>query len=199
MELGPVRATRGFGFLENFLARLRAEKVVRLIPAGLKTGRILDFGCGSYPYFLLAVDFKEKFGLDKSRKSYSVPGLEIRKFDFEDEQCLPFPDGYFSLVTALAVAEHLSRQTAQKLWQEIYRVLKPSGLFIMTTPAVQAKMILELMAKCKLTSAEEVADHKQYYDEKILIGQLAAAGFLPAKIKASRFEMGANLLARAEK
>jgi len=199
MEIGPVRATRGFGFLENFLARLRAKKVGSLIPRRLVSGRILDFGCGSYPHFLLAVDFREKYGLDKSRSDYAAPGLQIQKFDFGEQERLPFPDGYFSLVTALAVAEHLDPSTAQKLWCEIHRVLQPGGCFILTTPAAQTKGLLELMARLKLASVEEVADHKQYYDEGMLIGQLLSAGFSSEKVRVSRFEWGANILAQAEK
>lgn len=199
MDLGRTQATRGFGFLENWLARLRAKKVSSLITDKERRGRILDFGCGSYPYFLLACGCQEKFGLDKSRSDYSGPGLEIKQFDFAQAGALPFPDNYFDLVTALAVAEHLSEETARHLWPEIYRVLAAGGRLVITTPAEGTGKILELMAHLKLASAEEVADHKQYYNERRLAEQLSLAGFSPDKIKLARFECGVNLLARAEK
>jgi hypothetical protein len=44
--------TRGRGLLEPWLAKMRAQRANRLIPAELRAGRILDIGCGSFPYFL---------------------------------------------------------------------------------------------------------------------------------------------------
>jgi hypothetical protein len=43
------RFTRGKGFFEPFLARLRAKKANRLITKDLRGGRILDIGCGTFP------------------------------------------------------------------------------------------------------------------------------------------------------
>ena len=44
--------TRGKGLLEPMLADLRAQRANKLIPSTSRTGRILDIGCGTYPYFL---------------------------------------------------------------------------------------------------------------------------------------------------
>ncbi len=45
--------TRGYGLLERFLAKKRAKMANEIIPLALRTGRILDIGCGPFPYFLL--------------------------------------------------------------------------------------------------------------------------------------------------
>ena len=58
--------TRGKGLLEPSLARLRANRANQLIPKSLRDGRILDIGCGSYPYFLSHTSFQEKFAIDCS-------------------------------------------------------------------------------------------------------------------------------------
>jgi len=199
MGLDPHQATRGFGLLENFLARIRAKEVDKLIPGDLRAGRILDFGCGSYPYFLKSIEFKEKFGLDKSLEDHISLGLKIIKFDLEINRILPFPDNYFSVVTALAVAEHLSEAAANNLWLEIRRILMPGGLFILTTPAAETKGILDMMARLGLVSAEEIMEHQQFYTKKILIGQLQSAGFDSEKLRVRRFELGANLISAAKK
>ena len=57
--------TRGKGLLEPLLARLRTHKANQLIPKESREGRILDIGCGSYPYFLAHTAFKEKFAVDQ--------------------------------------------------------------------------------------------------------------------------------------
>ena len=57
--------TRGKGLLEPMLADLRAQRANKLIPSSLRTGRILDIGCGTYPYFLAHTSFAEKFAIDQ--------------------------------------------------------------------------------------------------------------------------------------
>ena len=37
---------------------------------------ILDIGCGSYPAFLLTVDFSEKYGLDKMAQTHVEEGIK---------------------------------------------------------------------------------------------------------------------------
>ena len=58
-------ATRGHGLLEPFLARQRAKIANRLIPHELRLGRILDIGCGTFPYFLAHTEFEKKFAIDQ--------------------------------------------------------------------------------------------------------------------------------------
>ncbi len=58
---------------------------------------------------------------------------------------MPFPDNYFSSISAFDVLEHIPRQAFDKngksispfinLMSEIYRVLKPEGLLLASTPA----------------------------------------------------------------
>src|SRR6266404_459531 len=45
---------------------------------------------------------------------------------------LPFVDNHFDLVTANMVVEHLDKPEVQ--FQEVYRILKPGGLFLFHTP-----------------------------------------------------------------
>ena len=56
--------TRGYGLLENFFAHQRTKKATRIISAHNKTSKILDIGCGIYPYMLLNSKCDEKFGIN---------------------------------------------------------------------------------------------------------------------------------------
>jgi len=61
------------------------------------------------------------------------PDVPITQVNF-DQSPLPYPDNSFDFVTSAEVVEHL--ENYHHLIREVYRVLKPNGLFIVTTPNV---------------------------------------------------------------
>src|SRR5512143_432948 len=145
--------TRGKGLLEPTLARLRTQRANRLIPAELRGGRILDIGCGSFPYFLAHTAFKEKFAVDQlpmPRETAAKNKIEFFALNLNEEPRLPFQGEYFDVVTLLAVVEHLDPASMAQLFQEACRVLRPSGMVILTTPAAWSDGILNLMARLRL-------------------------------------------------
>jgi len=129
------RFTRGTGYLEPYLARQRARQANKLIPGNLRYGRILDIGCGSYPYFLSHTTFKEKFAID-NQPALNLP-VDIQRYDLDllSNPYLPFLDQYFNVITMLAVIEHLNPANLVILFSEAYRTLDAGGLVILTTPA----------------------------------------------------------------
>src|SRR5512140_1257113 len=154
--------TRGKGLLEPFLARLRMQGANGLIPAELRSGRILDIGCGSYPYFLAHTAFKEKFAVDQLRmlpETAAQNQVEFYTLNLNETPRLPFANEYFDAVTLLAVVEHLNPDSMAVLFQESCRVLKTGGLLILTTPAAWADGLLKTMARMNLVSAEEIHEH----------------------------------------
>lgn len=123
--------TRGSGFLEGFLAEKRSGLADSLIPSGLRSGRILDIGCGSFPLFLVNTIFFEKYGLDRLIPEECVSefhgkGINLLSHDV-DSGVLPFTDEYFDVVTMLAVFEHIEPEKLGSLLKEIHRVLKLGG------------------------------------------------------------------------
>src|SRR5687768_5097855 len=128
MSEGPSRFTRGRGVLEPFLARQRARQANRLIPDRLRSGRILDIGCGSFPYFLAHTSFQEKYAIDQQPPAGDgSPDIRWHTLDLNSAPDLPFEDQYFSVVTMLAVVEHLDPASLVLLLCEIRRVLVPGG------------------------------------------------------------------------
>lgn len=82
--------------------------------------KILDVGCGLHKVRL------DEIGMDtKSWKRPDVVGSALG---------LPFAGGSFDCVTMLELIEHMNKGSQQMALQEAKRVLKPSGLFIMSTP-----------------------------------------------------------------
>lgn len=190
--------TRGNGLLEPILARLRAQKANSLIREELRHGRILDIGCGSYPYFLSHTFFEEKFAIDKS-SSTSSENIRWYALDLNSVPNLPFEQNYFEVVTMLAVTEHLDPQNLVQIFKEIYRIVKPGGLLILTTPASWSDGILHLMAHLRLVSKEEIHEHVFAYSLPLLGWYFGAAGFPMSKVRFGYFEFGLNLWGVAEK
>ena len=92
--------------------------------------------------------------------------------------------------------EHVERPDV--LAAEAHRILRPGGVFVVTTPAAQAKPILELISvRLQLIDATEILDHKRYYRPATLRAELEQAGFADVEVK--RFELGLNLAAVARR
>ena len=194
--------TRGKGLLEPILADFRAQRANKLIPSALRDGRILDIGCGSYPYFLAHTSFAEKFAIDQiPLPQQTAAELRIESFtlDLEIKPRLPFQDNFFEAVTLLAVVEHLDPAHMAALFKEIYRVLKPSGQVILTTPAAWSDGLLKFMARINLVSAEEIHEHAYAYTLPLLGWYFGQAGFEMTKTQFGYFEFMLNMWATAQK
>lgn len=195
--------TRGHGFLEGFLAKQRSKRANKLIPGELRAGRILDIGCGTYPYFLMETQFNGKYGLDQSEAAADhrdpANGLHLRQLDFGRESALPFEDNFFSVVTMLAVFEHIEPEQLCRLVAEIHRVLVPGGIYILTTPAWWTDGLLRFMAALRLVSPVEIADHKDTYSHKKITRILEGCGFRWEHIRLGYFEAFMNIWTVARK
>jgi ubiquinone/menaquinone biosynthesis C-methylase UbiE len=185
--------TRGSGLLEGFLAKQRANKANSFISDKLRTGKILDIGCGFYPYFLINTKFNEKFGVDPSIKSDLVKkgNISITKESLDEK--LPYKNNNFNVVTMLAVFEHLENKNLIPILSEIERVLLKNGLLIITTPAPWSDKLLHFMARTGLISKEEIHEHKHNLSKEVIEELISKAGFKKEKIKSGYFEFGFNM------
>ncbi len=191
------RLTRGKGILEPLLARLRARQANRLIPGHLRQGRILDIGCGSYPYFLSHTSFKEKFAIDQLPPADNKLNIRWHTLNLNAVPKLPFEDDFFHVITMLAVVEHLNPPSMAALFCETRRVLKPGGIVVLTTPAAWSDGLLRGMARLGLVSAEEIDEHAYAYTLPLLGWYFGQAGFSMDKVKFGYFEFMLNMWATA--
>lgn len=176
-------------FSEKILRKLRVKKILKRIPSG---GVVGDIGCGPEPLLLLGLreHILEGWGVDK--KTFNRDwGNNIKTIQqsLDTNHSLPFPENKFDCLVLLAVLEHL--EFPQEILREAYRILKPKGIIIATTPTRMAKPILEFLAfKLNLLSKEEIKDHKRYFLKKELIDALRDSGF--SEIQHHYFELGFN-------
>ncbi|MFC1656449.1 class I SAM-dependent methyltransferase [Patescibacteria group bacterium] len=120
---------------ESYILALHRYKWVNKFT---KNKIILDAGCGSGygTDMLISGGAKKVYGVDINSKSiefckkhYSQKNLVFSEGDLEK---LKFPDKFFDCVVAFEVIEHV--QNCPKALAEFYRILKPGGVLVFSTP-----------------------------------------------------------------
>jgi 2-polyprenyl-3-methyl-5-hydroxy-6-metoxy-1,4-benzoquinol methylase len=107
----------------------------------VKNKRILDVGCGWGLYTLTFARLgAHAYGQDLSVSSINtaktlmeVLGLNVT-YKIGDVKSLSFEDNYFDAIFSGDFFEHISEDDKNLVFQEIYRVLKPNGVFTIKTP-----------------------------------------------------------------
>lgn len=197
--------TRSFGILEKFLSNKRVKIVKNIIGKLDITShneKILDIGSGYCPNLLLNVNFGAKFGLESSNidesiyEKYNIKHINV---DIEKSGKLPFEDNYFDVVTMCAVIEHISPEHLTELINDIYRILKKNGHYIITTPAKWTHLILIIMSKLKLVSEIEIRDHKKQYNIKDIKNIFRETNFNISNLEYGYFEFFMNIWASIKK
>jgi len=108
------------------------------------------------------------------------------------------PDASQEAVICNSVLEHLDRR--QEMLNEIHRILAPGGTAFINVPSWRGKAFLEFSAfRLGLSPAEEMEDHKIYYDPRDLWPLLVAAGFKPSAIECRTHKFGLNTYALCRK
>lgn len=171
----------------------------RLIPAAHRTGRILDIGCGTYPYFLSHTAFKSKFAIEREGSTMEMPGIQWLTLDLNSAPEIPFPDDYFDVITLLAVIEHIDPDRVVLLFSECHRALKSGGRLIITTPSPWSSQLLKFMGRLRLVSEEEIREHVYSYSHPLIAWYFIKAGFETRNIKLGYFEFFLNTFACAVK
>lgn len=91
-------------------------------------GRSLEIGCGE-GFLLAARKSGDKFAVDLSAQAIRKAKTRAQaQFSIALAERLPFPNGYFDLVSSVGVMEHFL-DTGEAL-REIRRVLKPGGHYV---------------------------------------------------------------------
>lgn len=129
-------------------------------------------------------------------RSLASESLTLLEGDLNDP--IDIPDGHVDVVCSLAVIEHLDRPEVHV--REIFRILKPGGTLLLTTPSPRGKPVLEFLAyRVGVIDRREIDDHKRYFTGTELRGVLEGAGFVPSAIDTHTFQLGMNNLVVAMK
>jgi SAM-dependent methyltransferase len=107
-------------------------------------------------------------------------------------------DGVLDVVACNSVLEHLWQPEATLA--EFFRVIAPGGVLLVNVPSWRGKRFLEFSAfRLGLSPADEMDDHKMYYDPRDLWPLLVRVGFRPRDIKVFHHKFGLNTFAVSRK
>lgn len=146
--------------------------------------RVLDIGCGDGTMGKILLERRnEVYGVDISTTAVEMAnrkGIGARVVDVEDES-LPFSDGFFDVVVAAEVIEHLY-DTAGFL-REIKRVVTANGYLVLTTPNLASLgrrlfLLFGLNPVIEVSCGEGSAGHIRYFVKSTLSQMLTQAGFV---------------------
>jgi len=150
-------------FLDKFIQRYRFVIIEPYIPSGCM---LADLGCGTGLFLRFIKNrISAGYGIDTSTPDATNENIQFIKGNLEEG--IPLEDQSVDVVTALALLEHL--ENPENLAIEIYRILKPGGRCLLTTPSPKAKPLLEFLAyRLKIISERDIADHKTYFARTML-------------------------------
>lgn len=120
----------------KFKHKTKAKLIAfKYIPKHVNRKSALDLGCGdgywseklkSLGYHTISVDMKRSYpNIDSDKPYQDMIPINLN-------QKLSFPDASFDLIWCSEVIEHL--ENYQQTIKEIQRLLKPGGIYIITTP-----------------------------------------------------------------
>lgn len=127
-----------------------AVRMVRVLDglwrAGLRAGRVLDFGayfgntalmCRAAGFEVEAIDAYREYepAFDQCVSLMTSRGLLVRDFADAGLDCDCTPRGHYDAVLCLGVIEHIPH-TPRLLLESIDRMLKPGGLLVLDTPNI---------------------------------------------------------------
>jgi len=79
---------------------------------------------------VIGVDLDEE-ALNYARTMHQVPNVSFEKMDVT---CMNFPAASFDVVVSFETLEHISPVLTPRFMAEVVRVLKPDGMFVISTP-----------------------------------------------------------------
>jgi SAM-dependent methyltransferase len=125
-------------------ARASKQRLVAQLLSCVDHGQLIDYldiGCGDGRW---TAEIKDRLlnpgrscGVDLSQRAIGFAKLIRPDIDFEMArgERIPFPGQAFDLVSSIEVIEHLPDGSEEPFLNEIFRVLRPGGHLLLTTPS----------------------------------------------------------------
>ncbi len=192
----PFGATGEPTWVDRFGIWLSARRIGTLVKDP-KDKRIGDFGCGYHAGIgrlflgkaesLVLVDLALAPDLKADPRVTTIEGRLPGALGGLDDASL-------DAIICNSVLEHLGKPL--ETIGEFRRLLAPGGVCLINVPSWRGKWFLEFAAfRLRLSPAEEMDDHKAYYDPRDLWPLLVEAGFKPSRISCFRHKFGLNTFA----
>ena len=194
--------TKSFGqgyqptWVDRFGVWLSARQIRRHAP-DFRGRRIADLGCGYHAAFARTVlhEVKSAVLADVSISPELQRHPKVQALQGQLPQVLrDLSSKSLDVILCISVLEHLWEPSAALA--EFRRLLAPGGVCLLNVPSWRGKRFLEFSAfRLGLSPANEMNDHKCYYDVKDLWPLLVRAGFRPSDIRCFSHKFGLNTFA----
>ncbi len=158
------------------------SRVQRVLPLIGKAGRVLDVGCldGTIGELLMQMG-NDVYGLDASEPAIAKAvgrGIQAQLGNVENE--FPFENDSFDAVFAGEIIEHIF--DVDMMLAQIFRVLKPGGHFVVTTPNLAAfgrrlMLLLNRNPHIEISFTGDAAGHIRYFIKSTFFEILEKHGF----------------------
>lgn len=162
---------------------------------------ILDIGCGFGEFAGVFFKTKVEMGIDISKKDLieAAKRKKYKKLILADARNLPFKKNFFNTVISISTLEHI--ENFEKVFREVWRILKPKGLFVFTIPTSKLneelliarffkKIKLNLFADFYLKLIHWSFKHRSIYSKNRLIKLIEKKSFKIIKIKPTISQSG---------
>jgi SAM-dependent methyltransferase len=162
------------------------------------TGKdVADMGCGyeatTMRRYLDVVRSATLVDVKLAPDLVGLPGVNAIEGELPDVLS-KLPSASLDVILCMSVVEHLWEP--QSSLDEFHRLLRPGGVCAVNVPSWLGKRALEYSAfRLGLSPAEEMDDHKYYFDPKDLWPLLVRAGFKPRNIRCFRHKFRLNTFA----
>jgi SAM-dependent methyltransferase len=179
--------------VETLIREMRYRQVMRYVQSCTV---FVDLGCGKEHHFLRRIKDRvtKCWGFDIEAPGRVEQNLTLLQCDIT--QPLLLADGMVDQVSILAAIEHLEEPIS--VFRECYRILRPLGRLIVTTPSWLGIKLHEILQKTGLVRDVAPGEHIDFGMSKQLLGNwVNQCGFEVETLKS--FELGINLLVVARK
>ncbi len=156
----------------------RMSEVLALLPFLGGGARYLDIGCTSgvmTERCARRIGTTEVFGIDLVHTEEAKKrGIEVKTFDLNISEPLPFESGSFDVITCLETIEHL--HDTDHILSEIFRLLKPEGTAVIDLPRLDSWMNIFMLLTGFQPPGVECSVRKRYgavNEESFLTGHIS--------------------------
>ena len=174
-------------WMDRWIQQQRFNQVIPNIPSD---SIVLDIGCHQGELFQsMGTHLKAGFGIDPLlSETIKKPLFTLIKGRFPMDWNIKTELG---CITMLAVLEHIPKEQQLQMVKQIFNLLSPGGLVILTVPSMKTERLLKLLRRMGLIQGMSLEEHYGF-DPGDTCMLFEKAGFI--LLKHQTFEWGLNNL-----